>query len=47
MSKNSVQLQKSMSVVEFMKLYGSEEQCRSALFQQRWVGWFSLSGVRQ
>lgn len=36
MSKNSVQFQKGMSLDEFMNLYGSEEQCRLALFQQRW-----------
>jgi hypothetical protein len=31
--KNKVQFQKGYSLVEFMKDYGAEKQCREALFQ--------------
>lgn len=34
--KNPVQFQKGYSLVEFMKDFGSEAQCREALFQWRW-----------
>ena len=34
--KNKVQFQKGYSLTEFMKDYGTEEQCRKALFQSRW-----------
>ena len=34
--KNKVQFQKGYSLFEFMKDYGTEEQCRKALFQYRW-----------
>ena len=34
--KNMVQFQKGYSILEFMKDYGSEEQCRQTLFQWRW-----------
>jgi hypothetical protein len=34
--KNKVQFQKGYSLVEFMKDYGSETQCREALFLWRW-----------
>jgi transposase-like protein len=36
MSKNKVQFQKGMSLTDFMALYGSEAQCQTTLFQQRW-----------
>ena len=34
--KNKVQFQKGYSLGEFMKHYGTEAQCRQALFQWRW-----------
>ena len=34
--KNQVQFQKGYSLLEFMMDYGTEEQCRKALFQWRW-----------
>jgi ribosomal protein L37AE/L43A len=34
--KNKVQFQKGYSLSEFMKNYGTEDQCRKALFQWRW-----------
>ena len=34
--KNKVQFQKGFSLIEFMKHYGTEEQCRKALFQWCW-----------
>lgn len=40
MSINKVQFQRGMSLLEFMELYGSEEQCIQALFEQRWPGGF-------
>ncbi len=34
--KNKVQFQKGYSLVEFMRDYGTEEQCQNALFKWRW-----------
>ena len=36
MGKNKVQFQKGYSMVNFIKDYGTEEQCRQALFKWRW-----------
>jgi ISXO2-like transposase domain/Transposase zinc-ribbon domain len=36
MSKNQIQFQKGYSLPEFIKNYGTEEQCKSALFKWRW-----------
>ncbi len=36
MAKNLMQFQKGLSLAEFQKQYGSEEQCRKAVFQWRW-----------
>ncbi len=36
MAKNQVQFQKGMSLPEFLKQYGTEEQCRRAVYAWRW-----------
>ena len=36
MARNMVQFQKGLSMVEFLKNYGTEEACRKAVFQLRW-----------
>jgi hypothetical protein len=36
MAKSSVQFQKGLSLTQFMNLYGTEEQCYTALFNLRW-----------
>ncbi|MCP4283674.1 MAG: IS1595 family transposase [Gammaproteobacteria bacterium] len=40
MTINTVQFQKGLSVVKFFKIYGTEQQCRDALFQARWPNGF-------
>jgi hypothetical protein len=34
--KNKIQFQKGYSLIELMREYGTEEQCRNTLFQLRW-----------
>ena len=36
MAKNKIQFQKGMSIPDFMDQYGTEDKCRSELFQLRW-----------
>jgi transposase-like protein len=36
MPKNKVQFQKGQSLPDFLKLYGTEQQCRNTLFTMRW-----------
>ena len=36
MSRNMVQFQKGMSLVEFMNRFGNESLCREVLFKWRW-----------
>ena len=40
MRKNPVQFQKGLALHEFMAEYGTEEQCREALFRLRWPNGF-------
>ena len=41
MPKNPVQLQKGLALHEFMDEYGTEKQCRDALFRLRWPNGFA------
>lgn len=41
MSKNKVQRQKGLSLQSFLKLYGTEEDCRNRLFKVKWFNGFS------
>ena len=41
MPKNTVQFQKGLSLQEFFKTHGTEEQCRAALFKLRWPRGFT------
>jgi len=36
MSKNKIQFQKGLSLPDFLKAYGTQKQCQTALFQLRW-----------
>lgn len=40
MARNKVQFQKGVSLSEFIKHYGTEEQCFNALFAWRWPNGF-------
>lgn len=40
MAKNRVQFQQGMSLMRFLATYGSEQQCREAVFRWRWPGGF-------
>ena len=34
------------TLIEFMELYRTEEQCRQAIFEHRWPGGFVVSPLR-
>lgn len=36
MPKNKIQFQKGLSLPNFLKVYGTQEQCQAALFSLRW-----------
>ena len=36
MSRSAIQFQKGLSLLEFQRLFGSEEQCEAALEKTRW-----------
>ncbi len=36
MAKNKIQLQKGWRLPRFLSQYGTEEECREALFNMRW-----------
>jgi len=40
MAKNSIQFQKGLSLPKFLESYGTEQQCRDALFKLRWPNGF-------
>jgi ribosomal protein L37AE/L43A len=40
MARNVVQFQQGLSMAEFHRLYGSEEQCHAALVRMRWPDGF-------
>ena len=40
MARNKVQFQRGLSLAEFLRLYGSEEQCHTALVKMRWPNGF-------
>ena len=41
MAKNKVQFQKGLSLQDFLKSYGTEEDCRIRLFKMRWPSGFT------
>ncbi|MCA9397410.1 transposase, partial [candidate division WWE3 bacterium] len=41
MAKNQVQFQRGLSLPEFLKNYGTEQQCCDALFKWRWPEGFT------
>ena len=40
MARNKVQFQRGLSLAEFNKLYGTEDQCHDALVKMRWPDGF-------
>jgi Transposase zinc-ribbon domain len=40
MARNPVQFQKGLSLIEFNRRYGTDEQCHSALVAMRWPNGF-------
>ena len=43
MSKNIIQFQEGLSLPKFLEIYGSEEQCYSALYKLRWPNGFLIT----
>ena len=46
MARNGIQFQKGLSLPEFQKLYGTEEQCELALEKARWPDGFRCPRCR-
>ena len=44
MAKNRVQFQAGLSLPEFLRRFGTEEQCRDAVMQWRWPSGFRCPG---
>jgi len=44
MARNRVQFQKGLSLVQFIVKYGTDKQCRDALFNARWPHGFTCPG---
>ena len=40
MPQNTVQFQKGLNLPKFLESYGTEAQCREALFKMRWPNGF-------
>jgi hypothetical protein len=40
MARNPIQFQKGLSLIEFNRRYGTEEQCHAALVKMRWPDGF-------
>ena len=40
MSRSAIHFQKGLSLLEFQRLYGTEEQCEAALEKARWPDGF-------
>ncbi|MFM8545715.1 MAG: transposase, partial [Vulcanococcus sp.] len=40
MARSAIQFQKGLSLPEFQRLYGAEEQCEAALEKARWPDGF-------
>ena len=47
MARNRVQFQTGYGLTQFMDEYGTEEQCREALFRWRWLNGFVCPGCSQ
>ena len=47
MAKNQIQFQKGLSLLEFLSQYGTEEQCRDALFEWHWPKGFVCPNCEQ
>ena len=43
MARSATQFQKGLSLPDFQRLYGTEEQCEAALEKARWPDWFCCS----
>jgi hypothetical protein len=46
MSRNDIRFQKALSLPEFQRLYGIEEQCETALEKARWPDGFRCPRCR-
>ena len=46
MARACIQYQKGLSLSEFQRLYGTEEQCEAALEKARWPSGFPLSPLQ-
>ena len=46
MPKNQVQFQKGQTLRDFLKLYGTDQQCAQALFRSRLAGGLPLPRLR-
>ena len=47
MARNRVQFQTGYSLTQIMDEYGTEEQCREALFRWRWPNGFVCQAARR
>ncbi len=48
MPRNTIQFQKGLGLHDFLEQYGTEDQCRQALYDLRWpTGYVCLSAATQ